>query len=54
MSPWELELTARTAKEMVDKDPQRELHAVYLMLATLLKHEAEKQADLNLERRDRG
>jgi hypothetical protein len=50
MTPYELELTARTAQEMVEKDPAHELHAVYLMLTTLLKHEADKEAELNLNR----
>lgn len=50
MTPYELERTTRIAQEMVEKDPAHELHAVYLMLAALLKHEADKEADSNLNR----
>ena len=52
MTRFELELASKTAQSMVDKDPAHELHAVYLMLAALLKHEADKEQSTHFELKD--
>ena len=47
VTPYELQRTTHIAREMVEKDSANELHAVYLMLAALLKHEADKCYELS-------